>query len=66
MGDAIIFRNLVMLHTCDWCRMSEERVLTDSWTGKALCPTCLFSIIGQLTLSPSDGDNLEQLLEEQF
>lgn len=48
---------------CGHCGSDEERLFRDSWTGKELCPMCLSSIINQLTMSPSEGDNLDELLE---
>jgi hypothetical protein len=55
---------LMPWHNCDQCGASEERVFTDSWTGKELCAMCLSSIINQITMSPaSEGDNLPELLK---
>ena len=55
---------LHLLRDCSFCRMSEERLFTDSWTGMELCGACMYVIIRDVTLSPSDeGDNLLQLLE---
>lgn len=48
---------------CDACGCQEERVFTDSWTGKELCAACLGTIINDVTNSPcTEGDNLEKLL----
>ena len=56
---------IVFLRECDNCGMSEERLFTDTWTGKELCIDCLARIIGRLALSPAtDGDNLVRLLNE--
>lgn len=53
----------LFLDECGACEALEERVFTDSWTGKELCATCLYEIIGDVTNSPaSEGDNLIQLL----
>lgn len=51
---------------CDNCGAAEERCWTDSWTGKVLCQSCLWPIIGRLTNSPaSEGDNLNATLQEE-
>ena len=56
---------LWFIYTCDACGFSEERVFSDSYTGKRLCATCLHTIIGRLTMSPAtEGDNLGELWEE--
>lgn len=58
---------LIMLlsHECEGCGGLEERVFTDSWSGKELCPGCLHKIVGKLTMSPaSEGDNLLELMDE--
>jgi hypothetical protein len=55
---------VLLLKTCDNCEGVEERVFTDSWTGKELCSMCLVGIINQVTMSPaSEGDNLLELLD---
>lgn len=52
-----------MLHDCSHCKMPEERVFTDSWTGKELCLTCLCAVANNVTMSPAtDGDNLDEEL----
>lgn len=56
---------LLFMHDCHQCGNHEERLLTDSWTGKELCLSCLYPIIGKLAQSPqSEGDNLDELLGE--
>lgn len=58
---------LSVLHECDGCGAPEERVFTDTWTGKELCPSCLHKIIGRVQMSPATdpaGDNLPELLKE--
>lgn len=56
---------LVFLEDCDGCLASEERVFTDSWTGKELCASCLSEIIDEVTNSPgTEGDNLIRLMKE--
>lgn len=53
----------LFMDECDACGALEERVFTDSWTGKQLCASCLYEIIGDVTNSPaSEGDNLVKLL----
>lgn len=48
---------------CEACMAFEERVFTDSWTGKELCLDCLGQILDDITNSPcSEGDNLIQLM----
>jgi hypothetical protein len=55
---------LVILRDCDACGQSEERLFTDSWTGKELCISCLAPAINQLALSPaSEGDNLTKIID---
>jgi hypothetical protein len=55
---------LMLWSECDHCGSLEERIFTDSWTGKALCLSCLYEICGQICMSPqTEGDNLEMLLE---
>lgn len=55
----------MIMHNCDNCGASEERVFVDSWTGKWLCLMCLGSIWSRITNSPAtEGDNLEALLKE--
>jgi hypothetical protein len=54
----------MVISDCDHCGMPEERLLTDTWTGKSLCLTCLSEICERLTHSPSEGDNLNELLED--
>lgn len=54
---------LVLLHDCDVCGASEERVWTDSFTGMEVCQQCLHPAIGQITNSPhSERDNIKDLL----
>ena len=49
---------------CDHCGSSEERIFTDSWTGKELCLSCLDVVARYVTNSPgSEGDNLQDELE---
>ena len=56
---------LIFYRDCDNCGASEERVFTDSWTGKELCIMCLAPVIDGVTMSPaSDGDNLDAKLKE--
>lgn len=56
-------RILTIYRDCDACGRIEERVFTDSWTGKDLCLTCLHDIgVGQIAMTPSEGDNLPELL----
>ena len=48
---------------CCVCGCPEDRVFTDSWTGKEFCLMCLCKIIEQITMSPEEeGDNLPELL----
>jgi hypothetical protein len=54
----------MIISECDHCGTPEERLLTDTWTGKSLCLTCLSEICERLTHSPSEGDNLSELLED--
>lgn len=55
----------LFLDECCVCGSMEERVFTDSWTGKELCAACLGKIIDEVTNSPcSEGDNLIKLLFE--
>lgn len=55
----------MFLRDCDNCGASEERVFVDSWTGMELCLSCLFPIVGQITMGPhTEGDNLTQLLQD--
>lgn len=57
---------ILFVRTCDACAMTEERVFTDSWTGKELCLDCLLKVAPHLTNSPgTEGDNLEKLLREE-
>lgn len=55
----------LFLKECNQCGGIEERVFTDSWTGKELCLSCLIPIGDRITMSPaSEGDNLIELLDE--
>lgn len=55
---------LVLLEECSVCDASEERVFTDSFTGKEVCIECLAPVIRQITNSPqTENDNLADLLE---
>lgn len=55
----------VILKECDRCGTAEERVFTDSWTGKELCLECLTEMAPHIYLSPAtEKDNLEKLIEE--
>jgi len=55
----------VIFHECQNCGRDEERIFTDSFSGKELCIPCLVPIANVLALSPqSEGDNLEELLED--
>ena len=57
---------MINLRDCDNCGLPEERLLIDTWTGRALCVACLSPIIDRLALSPaSEGDNLYPLLKEE-
>jgi len=54
----------IFLRSCDNCSATEERVFTDSWTGKELCLECLSMIASDITNSPqSEGDNLAEVLD---
>lgn len=54
---------LIASHECSNCGHVEERIFTDSWSGKELCLECILSIGNDLTNSPaSEGDNIEELL----
>jgi len=55
---------ILFYHKCDGCGCpAEERVFTDSWTGKEFCLMCLCKIIEQITMSPEEeGDNLPELM----
>ena len=55
---------ILFYHECDGCGCPEERVFTDSWTGKEFCFMCLSKIIDQITMSPTEdgGDNLPELI----
>ena len=54
----------MIMHNCDNCGASEERVFVDSWTGKSLCLMCLGTIWDRITNSPAtEGDNLDEFLE---
>lgn len=56
---------LLLMNNCDHCDSLEERLFTDSWTGKELCLSCLYPIVGKIAMSPqTEGDNLAQLLED--
>lgn len=47
-------------HECDACGNEEERIWTDSFTGKELCNECISTVAQKLTNSPaSEGDNLK-------
>lgn len=54
---------LTLLTPCDVCHSPEERLFRDTWTGLELCIGCLVGVIEDVTLSPSEGDNLATLLE---
>lgn len=55
----------LFLEECSGCLALEERIFTDSWTGKEFCASCLGEIINYVTNSPcSEGDNLFQLMFE--
>jgi hypothetical protein len=55
----------LFMDDCNACGALEERVFTDSWTGRELCAECLGTIINEVTNSPcSEGDNLDKLLVE--
>lgn len=55
----------MVLRECDHCGMPEERLFTDTWTGKSLCLMCLGAVWDRVTNSPSsEGDNLNELLED--
>lgn len=57
---------MLLSHRCGGCGGLEERIFTDSWTGRDLCCMCLYRIVGDLTMSPLDeGDNLDELLESE-
>lgn len=57
--------SLSLYHQCDVCGNHEERVFTDSYTGKALCIMCLDRVLSKTTMSPSeDGDNFRHLIKE--
>lgn len=57
--------SLLFMEECAGCFALEERVFTDSWTGKELCASCLSEIIDEVTNSPaSEGDNLIKLMIE--
>jgi hypothetical protein len=50
---------------CDACGGVEERIFTDSYTGKDICLMCLTEVAGRVTNSPeSEGDNLAEMLIE--
>lgn len=56
---------LSLMHRCNQCGNLEERTFTDSWTGKELCLTCLYPIIGKVSQAPqTESDNLEDLLND--
>lgn len=55
----------VVHRECAGCAAVEERLFTDTYTGKDLCSLCLIKVLPQTTMSPeSEGDNLPELLEE--
>jgi len=57
------------MRECDNCGGAETRTFTDSWTGAEFCLTCLTTEpetqqdnpLWHLTMSPEDGDNIEQI-----
>lgn len=54
---------VLFLEECNACGALEERVFTDSWTGKEICAACLGYVLDYVTNSPaSEGDNFIQLL----
>lgn len=57
---------LIIAHKCSWCGTEEERLFTDSWTGRELCLECLSIVAQHVTNSPAtEGDNLLQALGER-
>jgi hypothetical protein len=57
----------LFMDECNACGALEERVFTDSWTGKELCAACLGSIINEVTNSPcSEGDNFIELMVQRL
>jgi len=53
---------MTLTDECDHCGSYEERVFRDSWTGKELCLMCLAPIINRVNSTPSEIDNLDELL----
>lgn len=59
------FIAFIALRQCEVCENVEERVFTDSWTGKEMCIFCLAPIAERITSSPaSEGDNLKKLIRD--
>lgn len=57
---------LLLMNNCTHCDGLEERLFTDSWTGMELCLSCIYPIVGKITMSPqTEGDNLPTLLKEE-
>lgn len=55
---------MIASRECTVCASIEERIFTDSWSGKDLCLACLGTIWQDLTNSPaSEGDNLNELIK---
>ncbi len=55
---------LILLHDCENCGTTEERIVTDSWTGKELCFGCAIKVLPHVTQSPyHERDNLEAELK---
>lgn len=55
---------LMFLHDCEVCGATEERIFTDSFSGKEFCIECLSKVLTKLTNSPgSEGDNLDAELK---
>lgn len=53
-------------YRCDHCGALEERAVTDTYTRRVLCLTCIGAAWYYTTNSPdSEGDNLSQVLDEQ-
>lgn len=58
---------MIVDRECSHCQVTEERVFTDSWTGKELCLACIIAVAPYVTNSPaSEGDNLETELVRTF
>lgn len=56
----------MLLRDCNSCGLPEERLFTDTYSGRSVCITCLEQIISRINMSPeSDGDNLDELLKEK-